>query len=210
MGDWSESYYRRRIYSKILTPTVIKNRILKSITYILPVGNQRGCWLVDCGDVEKIIAQGWNIRGVLLTHAHTDHIYGINKLLETFPDALIYTNVEGEKGLQNPKWNFSRYHDDVEDFIISSPQNVRVIEKEGTLQIDGDLPVEVLFTPGHEPSCLSFVIGKNLFTGDAYITDSKTVVTFPRSNKQLAIESENKLKLMEKEGYTILSGHWVE
>lgn len=188
----------------------IVNHIFNSITYILPVGNQKDCWLVDCGDVEKIIAQGWNIRGVLLTHAHTDHIYGINKLLEAFPDVLIYTNAEGEKGLQNPKWNFSRYHDDVEDFIISSPENVRVFEKEGTLSIDNDLTVEVLFTPGHEPSCLSFIIGKNIFTGDAYIPGIKTVTTFPRSNKQLAIESENKLKLMQQEGYAILSGHWVD
>lgn len=187
----------------------IVNSIFNSITYILPVGNERDCWLVDCGDVEKIIAQGWNIRGVLLTHAHTDHIYGINKLLEAFPSALIYTNAEGEKGLQNPKWNFSRYHDDIEDFIISSPQNIRVIEKEGTLQIDDDLTVEVLFTPGHEPSCLSFLIGNNLFTGDAYIPGIKTVVTFPRSNKQEAIESENRLKLMAQEGNKILSGHWV-
>lgn len=188
----------------------IVNHIFNSITYILPVGNKKDCWLVDCGDVEKIIAQGWNIRGVLLTHAHTDHIYGINKLLEAFPDVLIYTNAEGEKGLQNPKWNFSRYHDDVEDFIISSPENVRVFEKEGTLSIDNDLTVEVLFTPGHEPSCLSFIIGKNIFTGDAYIPGIKTVTTFPRSNKQLAIESENKLKLMQQEGYAILSGHWVD
>lgn len=187
----------------------IVNSIFNSITYILPVGNERDCWLVDCGDVEKIITQGWNIRGVLLTHAHTDHIYGINKLLETFPDALIYTNAEGAMGLQNPKWNFSRYHDDIEDFIISSPQNVRVIEKEGTLQIDDDLTVEVLFTPGHEPSCLSFLIGNNLFTGDAYIPGIKTVVTFPRSNKQLAIASEQRLKALEATGIKIMPGHKV-
>lgn len=177
------------------------------MTYILPVGNQRDCWLVDCGDVEKIIAQGWNIRGVLLTHAHTDHIYGINKLLELFPDALIYTNAEGQKGLQNPKINFSRYHDDVEDFIISSPQNVRVIRNEGTLHIDGDLTVEVLFTPGHEPSCLSFIIGKNLFTGDAYIPGVKTVTTFPRSNKEEAERTVLKLKELERLGYNIMAGH---
>lgn len=187
----------------------IVNSIFNSITYIILVGNQKDCWLVDCGDVEKIIAQGWNIRGVLLTHAHTDHIYGINRLLEAFPEALIYTNAEGAMGLQNPKWNFSRYHDDVEDFIISSPQNVRVIEKESTLQIDNDLTIEVLFTPGHEPSCLSFLIGNNLFTGDAYIPGIKTVVTFPRSNKQLAIASEQRLKALEATGIKIMPGHKV-
>lgn len=187
----------------------IVNSIFNSITYILPVGNQKDCWLVDCGDVEKIIAQGWNIRGVLLTHAHCDHIYGINKLLEVFPDALIYSNAEGEKGLQNPKWNFSRYHEEVENFIISSPQNVRVIDKEGTLKIDDDLTVEIIFTPGHEPSCLSFIIGKNLFAGDAYIPGVKTVVTFPRSNKQLADISLKTLIEYENQGYAIYPGHKI-
>ncbi len=187
----------------------VVNSIFNSITYILPVGNQKDCWLVDCGDVEKIIAQSWNIRGVLLTHAHIDHIYGINKLLQAFPDALIYTNAEGEKGLQNPKWNFSRYHDEVENFIISSPQNVRVIDKEGTLKIDDDLTVEIIFTPGHEPSCLSFIIGKNLFTGDAYIPGVKTVTTFPRACKQQAEISLKTLIEYENQGYAIYPGHKI-
>lgn len=185
----------------------IVNSVFNSITYILPFGNQRDCLLVDCGDVEKIIEQGWNIKGVLLTHAHFDHIYGINKLFEAFPDAIIYTNIEGEQGLKNPKWNFSRYHEDIEDFIISSPHNVRVIEKECTLQLDKDLTVQILFTPGHEPSCVSFIIGKKLFTGDAYIPGVKTVVTFPRSNKQEAKESLERLKQMENEGFIIHCGH---
>lgn len=188
----------------------IVNSIFNSITYILPVDNQKDCWLVDCGDVEKIIAHGRNIRGVLLTHAHTDHIYGINKLLEAFPDAIIYTNAEGEEGLQNPRWNFSRYHEDIEDFIISSPQNVQVIEKEGTLKLGEDLTIEILFTPGHEPSCLSFIVGNNLFTGDAYIPGIKTVVTFPRSNKLQAKDSEQRLKDLESQGYEIMAGHFIE
>lgn len=187
----------------------IVNSIFNSITYILPVGNQKDCWLVDCGDVEKIIEQGWNIRGVLLTHAHTDHIYGINKLLEAFPNALIYTNVEGEKGLQNPKWNFSRYHDDVEDFIISKPQNIRIVD-EGWIKIENELLVGVLYTPGHEPSCITFRINNMLFTGDAYIPGIKPVVTFPRSNKEQAAESFARLRDLDTKGINIMPGHDVE
>ena len=81
----------------------IVNRIFNSITYILPTGNEKDCWLVDCGDVEKVIEKGWNVKGVLLTHAHCDHIYGLNKLMEAFPEALVYTNAEGKEGLMNPR-----------------------------------------------------------------------------------------------------------
>ena len=191
----------------------VKNNIMNSVTYVLHEEDVDYCVLIDCGEwetlkpvLEKI---GKKVRAVLLTHAHTDHIYGINKVIETFPNALIYTNAEGEKGLQNPQWNLSRYHDDIEDFIISSPQNVRVIDKEGSLQVDDDIMVEVLFTPGHEPSCLSFIIENNLFTGDAYIPGIGTVVSFPRSNKISAQKTLKRLQYLEKNGLTVCAGHRI-
>lgn len=185
----------------------IINSIFKSITYILPVGNQKDCYLVDCGDVEKVIEKGFYVRGVLLTHAHTDHIYGLNRLMEVFPLAYVYTNVEGNYGLQNPKWNFSRYHEDIEDFVFSRPENVRILDEGCSLDISG-LNVKVLSTPGHEPSCLSYIIGNNLFTGDAYIPGIKVVTNFPRSDKLLAQESLSRLQILESSGLKIMPGHW--
>lgn len=188
----------------------IVNKIYNSITYILPVGDTCDCWLVDCGDVEKVIEQGWRVRGVLLTHAHFDHIYGLNKLMEVFPDVLVYTNAEGKEGLQNPKWNFSKYHTEVETFVFCKPESVRVLETEGTLELDKDLRIEVLFTPGHEPSCITYKIGNSLYTGDAYIPGIKVVTTFPRSNKQQAVTSLECIKKLERDGLRILPGHWIE
>ena len=165
------------------------------------------CYLVDCGDVEKIIGQGWKVRGVLLTHSHFDNIYGLNKLVEKFPEALVYTNQAGKEGLVNDKRNFSRYHTEVENFIFSKMENVRVLE-EGMQIIDGGLNVNVLFTPGHDPSCISYIIGKNLFTGDAYIPGIKTVTSFPRSCKEQAAISLAQLQELEKEdGYIVCAGH---
>lgn len=188
----------------------IVNSIFASITYILPVGSSRDCWLVDCGDVEQVMEQGWHVRGVLLTHAHFDHIYGLNRLMDFFPDALVYTNAEGKEGLMNPKWNFSRYHDDVEPFVFCKPENVRVIDCEGTINLEKDLAVETFFTSGHEPSCVSYRIGKMLFAGDSYIQGIKVVTNFPRSNKQQALESLARLQEMERTGFHIMPGHWVE
>lgn len=187
----------------------IVNSIFTSITYILPVGDSRNCWLVDCGDVDKVIEQGWHVRGVLLTHAHFDHIYGLNRLMEIFPDALVYTNAEGEKSLQNPKWNFSRYHEEIENFVFRKPENVRVLDAEGTLDLYG-MSVEVLFTPGHEPSCISYRVGEYLFTGDSYIPGVNVVKTFPRSNKEQAAESLVRLQELKRSGLKIMPGHWIE
>lgn len=187
----------------------IVNKISNSITYIIPTSSYRNCYLVDCGDVEKIIEGGWKIKGVLLTHAHTDHIYGINKLLEEFPDALIYTNEYGKFGLQNPRWNLSHYHYDVEDIVIDRLDNVCVIESDGLINLSDDLSVEAIFTPGHDPSCISYKIGDKLYTGDSYIPGLKVVTTFPRSNREDSVTSLIKLQNLETSGLKVLSGHWI-
>lgn len=58
----------------------IVNSIMSSMTYVLSEDEGDGVWLVDCGDIGSIQASsiGSNpIKGVLLTHAHYDHIYGL-------------------------------------------------------------------------------------------------------------------------------------
>lgn len=185
----------------------IINFVFESLTYILPINDEKECYLVDCGDGEKIIEQGWKVRGVLLTHSHFDHIYGLNKLVEEFPEVIVYTNQAGKEGLVNDKWNFSRYHTEVENFIFSKIENVRILE-EGILELDRDLKVNVIFTPGHDPSCISYVLGNDLFTGDSYIPGIDPFHKFPRSNKAQALESLVRLQNLEKEfGYIIRPGH---
>lgn len=188
----------------------IVNSVLNSITYILSVGNQKDCWLVDCGDIDKIIEKGWHVRGVLLTHAHFDHIYGLNRLIDINPDALVFTNEAGKEGLLSPKWNFSRYYDEVEDFIFSYPENISILDREGSFAVDDDLTVEILFTPGHEPSCITYKVGDKLFTGDSYIPGIKTITNFPRSVKSISDRTEERLKELEVQGYVICSGHWID
>lgn len=190
-----------------MSVSFVVNSIFDSLTYIIKTGRNKECFLIDCGDVDCIINQGWNVRGVLLTHSHFDHIYGLNKLVDTFPDAIVYTNPAGKEGLINDKWNFSRYHTEVENFIFSRIENVKVLD-EGIHELDENLKVKVLFTPGHDPSCISYVIGNNLFTGDSYIPGIEPFNKFPRSNKEQAIKSLTLLKDLEcANGYTICAGH---
>ena len=69
------------------------NSFYTSNTYWIP--GAEGVWLVDCGDYAsqvKPLLDGRKVLGVLLTHTHSDHIYGLVDLLEDFPDARIFTN----------------------------------------------------------------------------------------------------------------------
>lgn len=147
-----------------------------------------------------------NIKGVLLTHTHYDHIYGLNVLLKKFPKAAVYTNEFGKNALQSPKINFSRYHGEVDDFILLKPENVRMIEDGNRIELNDDVSVEVIATPGHDESCLTYRIKNNLFTGDSYIPGLKVVTTFPNSNKEKAILSEQRI-ISLAHGCNIYPGH---
>ena len=69
----------------------VVNTIFKSCSYVVSQDNI--VWLVDCGEVDSILPLiDGRLAGVLLTHAHFDHIYGLNTLLELFPDVPILTN----------------------------------------------------------------------------------------------------------------------
>lgn len=197
----------------MLSLDYVVNSVFSSVTYVIPCRNDNGmedgrdCWLVDCGDVDKVLDMGLNVVGVLLTHVHYDHIYGLNHLLDAVPKAVVYTNADGYAALLDPRLNFSRYHTDAPDFVLERREAVRIIEAEGKIKLGGGLEVEVLFTPGHTPNCISYIVGDCLFTGDAYIPGIKVVTTFPRSNKEDAQKSLIRLKALEQHGLKIQPGH---
>lgn len=197
---------RQNINCKFIT-----NSIYSSRTYWLSETHNPKVWLVDCGDIDIVLSKlpkDAVIAGVMLTHVHFDHIYGLNKLIEQFPDCKVYTNEFGRKSLTDPKCNFSRYHTDVEDFLFQYPQNTVVVDEGDRIELYEGVSAEVYYTPGHDESCLCYMVEEMLFTGDAYIPGVKTVTTFPHSNKKKAMESMLKINSFPR-GLTIYPGHTV-
>ena len=187
----------------------ITNSFFSSRTYWLSDDCQNKFWLVDCGDIEEVINQipaQSLIAGVLLTHVHFDHIYGLNRLMKMMPDCVIYTNDFGQKSLTDPKRNFSRYHTDIDDFIFEHPEKVVVVGEGDKIELFEGVYADVYYTPGHDESCLCYEVEENLFTGDAYIPGVKTVTTFPHSSKKKALESDLRLSSIAR-GMKVWPGH---
>ena len=86
----------------------ITNSIFTSKTYILSKLGEDKAWLVDIGDIEPVLSyideRHLFVEGMFLTHAHFDHIYGINSVFDRFPRTKFYVaNDYGRSVLYDPK-----------------------------------------------------------------------------------------------------------
>ena len=190
----------------------IVNSVFTSRTYIL---TQEGCsfvWIVDCGDVPPIVdmlsslgGDSSMIKGVLLTHVHYDHIYGLPRLTEKFPSLRVYTKKKKKNALTDIRLNYSKYHNDPIEY---ESENVVTCDEGTMIELFDGVQAKVYHTPGHNPSCLTYEVGDYLFTGDAYIPGIKVVTTFKGGDKVRAAESVERI-LQLAEGKVVCPGHKV-
>ena len=152
----------------MLSIVFITNRVFSSRTYILTKEDCEKVWLVDCGDTDRVLKMigEKSVEGVLLTHAHSDHIYGLEALMKRFPEVKIYTNAAGIEALKDPRLNISHYHSEYPDISIEAPDNVCMLKEGSELNVLGE-KVKVYETLGHAPSCITYIMGDKAFTGDA-------------------------------------------
>lgn len=173
------------------------NSIFNSISYRV------GSTLLDPGDEWEGFE---NVEAVLLTHAHFDHIYGLNRVVELNPCVKVFTNSAGKEMLLNSKKNLSFYLE--LPFVFNYPNNIIVIEDGAEVFALDEIIAKAIHTPGHNPSCITWLIGNNLFTGDSYIPGIQVVTNLPNASKQQALESENNIINLSV-NYIIYPGHKI-
>lgn len=186
----------------------ITNTIFTSKTYILYREGENKAWLVDIGDIEPVFSfmksRCLIVEGVFITHAHFDHIYGLDALVDRYPECKVYCTDYSKEALGSEKMNLSRYHGTP---INYSRNNVAIVNDGDSLELfEGDTAMEFYKTPGHNPGCLTMVLGDVIFTGDAYIPGVGVNTKLPKADKELARMSLNRI-LKLAEGKTILPGH---
>ena len=170
------------------------NSVFSSVSY------QLAGVVVDPGDVRL-----WpGITAVLLTHGHFDHIYGLNELLRRNPQARVYTNEAGRAMLSDARKNMSAYHET--PFVLEYPEAVEIVADGDEIVLGDGVVARAVFTPGHSPSCITWVVGDMLFTGDAYIPGIKVVTKVPGGDRRQAAESLERI-LQLAEGRRVLPGH---
>lgn len=147
--------------------------------------------------------RGERVSAILLTHAHLDHIGGLNAV-RRLTGAPVYIHPAEQSWLSDPMLNGSAR------FGLSEPIVCEPAEHEladGQLLTLAGLSIQVMHTPGHSPGSCSFVIGKRCFGGDVLFAQSIGRTDLPGGDYETLIASIQD-KLFELDDDTVVyPGH---
>ena len=190
--------------------TRLVNTQFTSNTYILSKEKEKSVWLVDPGDFQLV----WEwmklndteiVAGILLTHTHFDHLYGINEVLAEFPQCPIYVaNEYGKDALFDAKKNSSHYAP-IGDIIVASNAVVQFYNKSFSLWTD--VVLDVFPTPGHSEDSVCLQVGNLLFTGDTLIYNLRTITKLRGGDIIKLRDSIELLQTLSGRGLWVCPGH---
>lgn len=188
--------------------------ILKRQTGVLGVntylvsGNGTEAFVVDPGgDAPEILAaaaeRGWQIRAVLLTHGHFDHIGALRQLQQAGAEVYV-SDKDAPMLLDNTACLAAKF-----GFLVEPCQADRLFCDGETLFLCG-VPVQVLKTPGHTPGSVCFLAENVLFSGDTLFYGSVGRTDFPGGDHECLVESIRQQLFILPESVRVLPGHGEE
>ena len=173
-----------------------------TVTYIVSDPDTKQCAMIDSvldydasmgctrtNSADKVIAhiknEGLTLVWLLETHVHADHLSGAPYIQQQLGGKIAISDQ-----ITQVQDIFGNLFNAQEDFARNGSQFDHLITANEELMI-GHLSMMALYTPGHTPACMSFVVGDACFVGDTlFMPDYGTArCDFPGGNAQILYES---------------------
>lgn len=121
----------------------------------------------DIPELKKVVDElGANVKYILITHGHFDHIMGLNSLKKTLNAPAVIC--KDDLAISDNVNEFTRLFG-VPDIV---PPTYEKFVKNGDVLDVGDMQIKVIQTPGHTEGGVCYLIGENLFSGDTLFKQS--------------------------------------
>ena len=153
--------------------------------------------------LQRIHELSLDIKAILITHAHFDHIGGLEETRKV-TQAPVYIHCDEQDWLSDPILNGSREWPGISDVVCQEAEFT--LNGGELLQIAG-LEFKVLSTPGHSPGSLSYVLQNNIFSGDILFLDAIGNTNKPGRSHKALINSIYKHVMTMPSTTKIFPGH---
>ena len=163
--------------------------------------------LIDCSSdrpefINAVKESGVNLKYILLTHGHFDHLLGVDKFKEVFGVETYVSEDDMEQVRLVP--------DMMQMFAGMVPVNISGINHfvhDGDEFVIGDITIKAISTPGHTQGGMCYLIGDKLFSGDTLFQSSVGRCDLPGGSlKNITDSIKNKLFTLPDET-EVFPGH---
>ena len=184
---------------------------IETNSYLVYDSNTNDAVIIDapCGCKKEVYdshANLLNIKAVLLTHGHFDHIANGFEFVMAGIDVAIHE-------LDKPKCRDNKLNLSINMATQSqiNPFNPTVLfyGKSGEFQF-GSIKGSFIHTPGHSDGSIVYVIDKYLFSGDTVFDFGYGRTDFYDGSAQKLRQSIRKINDILKKGYILCPGHWCK
>ena len=158
--------------------------------------------LIDCSDyveeiIQKIKEEQLNLKYILITHGHFDHVLGLNAMNSVLNTKIGISSTDSDLlkniGEMCELFGIPAQEPQKYDFFVDSADlNLSI----------GNIPIKIILTPGHTQGGVSYLIGNTVFTGDTLFYGSYGRVDLPGGDFQ-AIKNSLKEVLFKLDSNTV-------
>ena len=156
----------------------------------------------DTGLIEEIRKLETDIKYIILTHGHGDHIGGVKGYRKDMPAAKIVASAAEKDLLADASMNMSMM---TQNEVIEIHADILV--DEGDELYVGDMKLRFIMTPGHSPGGMCILTGNVLFSGDTLFHSSVGRTDLPGGSFEELSKAIHEKLLILPEDTMVYPGH---
>lgn len=180
---------------------------IQTNAYLLTDPERKRAVIIDPGMNPKPLVnriKDLEVEAILLTHAHFDHIGGVDEIRKS-KGCPVYLHDAEASWLSDPKKNGSARWPDIGPPITTDPAEYALDDRQ-ELSFLGET-IKVLHTPGHSPGSVGFLIGNSLFGGDVLFRQSVGRTDLPQGSWNDLMDSIHSKLFLLDDATVVYPGH---